>query len=264
MPWIDTHVHLFTKNDSDNTGIPEVFGKNSLNTPELYIETLGANMPDGVVIVDFSKAKDSEHVVNSLDELAQRGIKAAGVIKGNLADARTLQWIKRPDVKAIRLYAKDSMPDVSGQEWKEVFVQVTKDNKHILIFGEGANLTGLIKRIPENVTILVDHLGVPKIDGEDKDFKELLVIAKARGNIYFKGPGYRTSLDVQKVKLIVREIIAAVGSSRVMLGASDAPFAGFGESMNYEKVLGFIGELANDAGDKDKLLYSNAKDLYGF
>jgi predicted TIM-barrel fold metal-dependent hydrolase len=268
MRWIDTHVHLFSKNDSDNSGIPLVSEVNLLNTPDVYFEILGTKKPEGVVVVHFSKAKDSEHVINSLDELKQMNANAVGVIKADLNDARTFNWMQRPDVKGIRLYAKESMPDVSGEKWADAFKKVKKNNQHILVFGEGAYLTGLIKQIPDDITILVDHLGLPKISGEDADFNELLSIAKKRGNVYFKGPGYRTSLDVEIVKPLVRKIVESVGIERLMLGASDAPFAGLSDVMNYEKILKFVANLAygvaNDHLDKDKILYGNAKELYGF
>jgi predicted TIM-barrel fold metal-dependent hydrolase len=267
MRWIDTHVHIFSKNDSDNSGIPLLNETNSLNTSDVYFDVLAAKKPQGVVVVHFSKAKDSEHVINSLDDLKKMSANAAGVIKADLNDDRTFEWMQRPDVKGIRLYAKESMPDVSGEKWAETFKKVEKNNQHILVFGEGAFLTGLIKQIPENITILIDHLGLPKISGADVDFDELLAIAKKRGNIYFKGPGYRTSLDIEVVKPLVRKIVKNVGVDRLILGASDAPFAGFAD-MTFEKVLQFVASLANDVAsndiDKEKILYANAKEIYGF
>jgi predicted TIM-barrel fold metal-dependent hydrolase len=276
MRWIDSHVHLFSDNDSDNSGMPLVFGTDSLNTPDLYLKMLGENHPAGVVIVDFSKSNDSEHVINSLTELKQKNIKAAGVIKANLNDPNTLKWIQNPLVKAIRIYAKESVPDLSGSQWADVFAKIKQNHQHILVFGDGENLLSTLKQIPDDITILIDHLGIQKPNA-DTSFDELLEIAKQRGNVYFKGPGYRTSLDAQKVKPIVRKIIEKIGINRLILGASDAPFAGpapeyegkkFCELINYETVLRFIEELANSVTkndqEKERILYANAKELYGF
>lgn len=280
MPWIDTHVHLFCESD-DNKDIPFLYPTNVLNTADNYLKALNENKPQAVVVVDFSKSKDSQHVISSLDELKQKGIKAAGVIKANLNDERTFQWLQREDVKAIRIYAKDSMPDLSGQKWADIFATLKEKSKHILVFGEGIYLVGTIKQIPEDITILIDHLGSPDIDNKDLPYEELLEIAAVRGNIYFKGPGYRTSLDVEKVKPIVKKIVTKVGIEKLMLGASDAPFAGpvsdpspqyankkFCEVMDYQKVMDFTKKLAEAAStneiDRQKILYNNAKELYGF
>ena len=283
MQWIDTHVHLFSKNDSDNSEIPLLYGRQELNTQKVYFDVLGKKRPEAVVVVDFSKAKSSEHVINSLDELKANNIKAAGVIKADPEDDRTAIWMDREDVKAVRIYTRDSEPDLSGDKWRKIFTKVKENSQHILVFGSGKNLISLVKQIPDDITILVDHLGLPQVSaqGKDLDFAALLKIAANRKNIYFKGPGYRTSMDIQKVKPIIKEIVKDVGIDRLILGASDGPFAGpvleesskyegkkFAEVMDYEKVIAFTAELADyistDKRDREKLLFENAKEVYGF
>ncbi len=282
MRWVDTHVHLFSSH-GDNADMPLVFAKKALNTADLYLEILGEQKPEGIVVVDFSKSKNSEHVVQSLDELKKKGVKAAGVIKADLGEPRTLQWMDRADVRGIRLYAKESVPNLSGDEWEKAFAKVKKNKQHILIFGSGENLIATIKQVPEDIVILADHLGLPDVFSTNGDptFRDLLALAKKRGNLYFKGPGYRTSLDVEKVKPVVKAIVEAVGIDKLILGASDGPFAGpvleptpqydgkkFGEVMDYNKVISFISELAssvaNNGAEKDKILCDNARKLYGF
>lgn len=282
MRWIDTHVHLFSAAD-DNTGIPLVQARQKPNTPDVYFDLLSEQKPEGVVVVDFSMAKHSGHVVHSLDELKKQGIKAAGVIKGDLSNPDTLTWIARDDVKGIRLYARDAVPDTSGAAWDKLFALLRQQKKHILIFGVGVNLVGLVKQLPQDITLLIDHLGMPDIYNANGDeaFDELLRIVKARKNVYFKGPGYRTSLNVAQLKPVLKRIVESVGADHVILGASDGPFAGpvmeptpeyqgkkFAEVMDYSKVLKFINTLAKEAGNDDRdcqrMLYDNAKELYGF
>jgi len=277
MQWIDTHVHLFSDKIGDNTGIPNLKSTGGLNTPAVYYEQLEGNMPHGVVVVDFSKAQTSDHVINSLDELKNMNIYAAGIIKGNMSDERTLAWLKRDDIKGIRLYALAGVPDISGDAYKEAFSYMEQSNKHVLVFGSAENLIALINQIPEGIKVLVDHLGLPCIDKEDEAFAGLLKLAKKRGNVYFKGPGYRTSLDIDKVSPVIKQIVSEVGFNRLILGASDAPFAGpvmekdpkyagksYCDLMDYKKVLEFITELAHDTGEPNIVLYENAKELYGF
>ncbi len=277
LRWIDTHVHLFSDNDNG----PVLLSKKSQNTPDAYFSALGSKAPEIIVIVDYSMAETSENVIASLDTLKEKNVKAFGIIKGNLGDERTKEWLKRPDIKGIRLYARDSVPDISGVKWKEIFEILKQENKHLLIFGSSKNTAELIEKVPNSITILVDHLGMPNIysSGKDIDFIKLLEIARRRGDVYFKGPGYRTSLDITKVKPVVGKIVAMLGADKLLLGASDGPFAGpvldpspeytgktFAEVMDYSKVIKFITELAKSVAGgaySDKLLYGNAKKLYG-
>ncbi len=278
MRWIDTHVHLFSDNDNG----PLLYSSKTQNTTEAYLSSLSGNAPEAIVVVDFSLAETSDHVINSLDILKKKNIKAFGIIKGNLADERTKAWLKRPDVKGIRLYAKDAAPDISGENWREVFKILDHDKKQFLLYGASKFVAQLIEQIPAGITILVDHLGMPNIyaQGKDLEFNALLEIARKRGNVYFKGPGYRTSLDLAKVKPIIGKIIATLGADKLLLGASDGPFVGsvaeplpqyagmkFDECMDYNKVIKFIHQLADSVANgvyADKLLYGNAKKLYDF
>ena len=88
-------------------------------------------------------------------------------------------------------------------------------------------------------------------------------------------------MHVLELILLVRQIVQSVGIERLVLGASDGPFAGpvldpspeyagkkFGEVMDYAKVIQFTEELAsaasNDDAGKQKVLCDNAKEIYGF
>lgn len=278
MRWIDTHVHMFS---ADENG-PLLLAKNSQNTADAYFSCLNDKKPEAVVIVDFSMAETSDHVINSLDSFKEKNVPAFGIIRGNLNDTRTEEWLKRDDVKGIRLYAKDSVPDVSGEKWAGIFRILEKGKKHILVFGSSRNVAELITKIPSNIPVLIDHLGLPNIFSSEKDhdYIRLLETARKRDNVFFKGPGYRTSLDITKVKPVVNKIIANIGADRLILGASDGPFAGavlepapeyagkkFDELMDYTKVIKFVNQLAKSVANgkyADKLLYANAKKLYEF
>lgn len=231
--WIDTHVHLFPESDSEKE-LPRLsFFRNQVNTPSVYKAANGNKPPAAAVVVHFSKAPDSVHVIETLDGAKSTDIPLAGIIKADVTDPRVFDWVLRDDVKGVRVYAKESVPDFSDKAaWDKLWNLVRSQGKHILVFGNAPYLHATIKQLPQDITLVIDHLGLPDVTkgDSDHDFRSLLADMKTRnaqaGAVYYKGPGYRTSLDVKKVQPFVTAIMDALGADRLMLGASDAPFAG--------------------------------------
>ena len=295
LSWIDTHVHLFTPAEStpDKTP-PFVQDGNVLHTTAVYLKALGEQKPAGVVVVDFSKSTSSAHVMNSMPELESAGIPARGIIKAIPGDDQTLEWLKDDRVLGVRLYCKDGVPNLGADKswWDGMFNQLRHGGKHVLAFGSCKYLPGLIAQIPSDITVVIDHLGMPDAfkGASDPAFKKLVLDMASRhknaGKVYFKGPGYRTAMDVRKVQPFVTEILRIFGNRQLMLGASDGPFAGpvldsspqfrdkkFGEVLTYAKVLQFTKylaqhaaeELGRNAGELEKAVFhDNAARLYRF
>lgn len=291
MSWIDTHVHLFPES-YDHTGLPRFGGK--INTPANYCAATKAARPSASIVVHFSKAPDSAHVIGVLDDSkkAKCPFPVLGVIKADVNDPRTFDWIIRPDVKAVRIYAKESMPDFSNKAaWDRLFNLVRSGKKHLVVFGEAPFLRPTLAKLPSDIPVVIDHLGLPDVDkgANGFEFATLLAEMKSRvaagGEVYFKGPGYRSSLDAKKVQPFINAIVSKLGVERLMLGASDGPFAGpvgekdvrfagknFSDIVNYDWVNNFTTHLAEHAAtalgmDKNQtvaaLLHDNAKIFYG-
>lgn len=289
--WIDTHVHLFTE---ATKGDAPALIDGKVNTTEHYLQSFSSNTPAGVVVVDYSKATSSAHVVVTVDELVKRGIAAKGIIRANLADENTWEWLKHPHIAGARMYALAEVPDISANKagYDKLFTTLRANKQHLCLFGKPANLRALIKQIPEDITLLIDHLGMPDaLQGTNQhDYNQLLADCAARnksaGAVYFKGPGYRTSFDVARTAPFVQLILEKLGDTQLMLGASDAPFAGpvmeasapyAGKNntdfMSYAGILPWLEKLVATAATTHKksaemlqmqLLYSNAHKLYGF
>lgn len=292
-PWIDAHVHLFPESDSGKD-LPRLsFARNQVNTPAVYRSANGGNRPSGVVVVHFSKAPDSLHVIETLDGMRGCKMPVAGVIKADVTDPRTFQWILRDDIKAVRVYANTAMPDFSDKvAWNRLWNILRSRKKHILVFGTAPYLRPTIAQLPQDTPLVIDHLGLPDVTkgASDPAFCALLAEMKARNAtaapVYYKGPGYRTALDARQVQPFVNAIAAKLGVNRLLLGASDAPFAGpapeadaryrgkalstlvdFGWIQRYtaqltEGVAASQGLNAQDA--TFRLLCGNAAELYGF
>lgn len=291
--WIDTHVHLFPESDAKKELPRLAFAQNQVNTPSVY-RAVNGNAPSGVVVVHFSKAPDSVHVIETLDGRAPDcKLPMAGVIKADVADPRSFDWVKRPDIAGVRVYAKESVPDFSDKAaWDKLWNLVRSQKKHILVFGSAPHLRPTIAQLPQDIPLVIDHLGLPDITkgASDPEFRALLAEMKARNAtaapVYYKGPGYRSSLDVHKVQPFVNAIATALGVERLMLGASDGPFAGpaleqdvryhgkplstlvdYGWMNRYTQQLaaGAANALGlNEQDVKFRTLYRNAAELYGF
>lgn len=289
--WIDAHVHLFTGKD-DASGLPRLgCARQQVNTPKVYCDALAKAgcRPSGVIVVHFSKAPDSSHVIHTLDEAHAAGCRfpIAGVIHANVEDKRTFTWIQRPDVKAVRIYAKDAAPDFSNiLAWNRLFNLLRAGKKHILIYGGAPYLRPAIAQLPKDIPLVIDHLGMPDPEKgiNDHAFATLLADMKSRNRsgapVYYKGPGYRTSFSLDKTQPFVNAIVAVLGTGRLILGASDAPFAGpalekdvryhnkpLTELVDFSWMHRYVSQLAQGVeGGKhaDALLYANAARLYGF
>lgn len=289
--WIDTHVHLFTE---ATKGEAPALIDGRINSTNHYLKAFEGRAPSGVVVVDYSKAASSAHVMATLEELTRRGIPAKGIIRANLADANTWEWLKHPQVAGARLYALAEVPDVSANRdgYVRLFNELRSRGQHLCLFGKPGNLRALIKQLPEDLTLLIDHLGMPDAaQGPNQhDYAQLLADCASRhksaGAVYFKGPGYRTSFDAARTAPFLQAVIDRLGDSQLMLGASDAPFAGpvmeasapyAGKNnldfIGYATILPWLTSLIERLSDSQKksaemlkmqLLYSNAEKLYGF
>lgn len=273
-PWIDTHVHLFPEPAEGWPTLAE--HSNRPNTPSNYMGILDGSTPQGVVVVHFSKAPDSIHVIGALDALKGK-LPAVGVVKA--ADMAVFDWILRDDVKGVRIYAKESVPEFTDtQRWNRLWNLVRSKGKHILIFGDPEKLRKTIPQLPQDIPLVIDHLGLPDAahGSNDAQWNALLSEMQTRNAtaapVYFKGPGYRSSFRSEEVQPFVNAIIRKLGVERLLLGASDAPFAGMPKGdlfwirdYTYKLAVGAANALNQDEEETvSALLHGNAAKLYGF
>lgn len=280
MKWIDTHVHIFSRNSEAASKGPLLKSRNDLNDADGYLAELESQKPDGVVVVDFSKSENSEHVIEGVQDLKARQIPVAGVIKGDVKYPKTAQWLEQDEIQAIRVYAKEGVPSLDGDAWQNLFSVLRAQNKHVLVFGAYTNIAATVAQIPQDIAVVIDHLGLPSLD-DVEGYEVLLQALKERGNVYLKGPGYRTSLEVEKIIPLVRKAKELLGSEALMLGATDGPFAGpivdpkspekgkpLADFINYQTVQQYTATLAegvsDDQQEQEQLLYGNAKRFYKF
>jgi predicted TIM-barrel fold metal-dependent hydrolase len=292
MPWIDVHCHLFTDATADETTAR--LPGNRLNTASDYLSAFAPeHKPTATVVVDFSKAKSSAHVIASLADLEAADHEARGVIRANIHDDNTLPWLLHPHVAGARLYALEGVPDLSLKDkWNPLFNRLRQRGQHLCLFGKPANLRETLRLLPNDLPVLIDHLGMPDANESTNqaDYAQLLADCVSRmrtaAPVYFKGPGYRTALEAKRVAPFVSLILDKLGETQLLLGASDAPFAGpvmektpryanqpYQQHIGYDSIVSYLETLARIAADfrskseemlLTQWLYSNARQLYGF
>ena len=252
LQFIDAHVHLYTQADltrvaaNSPSGLPSGLPYQLPQPHPLkpYLDELiavGAK-PQAINNVHLSILPDSENVFASFEELKrlqaqepQRygDTRLVGTILADPVYA-TAQRLQHPQVKGIRLVLHDAQPETIAPQayatvdWLQLFGRLRAD-QHLHIYAKDpeTNLR-VLRQMPTGVVTVIDHLGTcyPERGVHDRSFAALLDEARARGNVYFKGPGYRTAIEWQDVVQFAVQIVRVVGAEKLILEASDAPHVG--------------------------------------
>jgi|GEM_PF-2463626 len=293
--WIDTHTHIFSQRCEDETTVFNLPESRKLCNAQTYMDAFGKKAPAGVVVADFSKGRTSEHVICALDDFKHMGVPAKGIIKANPFDTRTTEWLKRPDIAGVRFYALTDVPNLSEHKafWDKTFTDMRRRGQHILAFGGGDNLLQLIAQLPQDITLLIDHLGLPNAEAGECDHAYQLLLARLKARreqggapAFIKGPGYRTSMQIAKVQPFVNKVYDMLGAEALMLGASDTPFLGpvmgyapeytgktYPDFMTTQGSMDFIQALVEGLAEHSgasldeisrKVLHDNAEHVYDF
>ncbi|MFK0092342.1 amidohydrolase family protein [Pseudomonas sp. NPDC090592] len=269
---IDSHVHFYTSADLERVsgGLPY-----QLPAPHPLTEYLDRLIESGVTPVmlnnvHLSILPDSENVFASFSELARLQdqnparygmIKLVGTIKAD-PEYATVERLSHPQIVGVRIVLHDARPDtvVGGQfssaAWLELYARL-RVNQHVHIYAKEAE-TGhrVLQQVPENVRVVIDHLGSCHSErgAEEPAYLKLLAEAKRRGNVWFKGPGYRTDTDPLETAKFVSRIVREVGCDRILLEATDAPHVGMSNSgevykdlFDVAKAYSFVDEVARSA-----------------
>lgn len=275
---IDFHVHLFSSEDlpSNTSGLPYSMPKS--NVVKMYLDRLMALgiKPELINNVHLSILPDSENVFNSFSELDRLkqfdpelygGIVMVGTILACPKYATT-QRLSHPQVKGVRVVLHDAYPDTvlpqsySSDDWLALYARLRTD-QHIHIYAQEPEVNlKVLKQIPESLPVVIDHLGSCRVNKgiADKYYQALLKEAKIRGNVWFKGPGYRTSNSPEAVLPFTSEIIKKVGANRLILESTDAPHVGtdtegvpYDELYDLKSALEFTHSLARLTSNQSNL-----------
>ncbi|WP_068310130.1 amidohydrolase family protein [Polycladidibacter hongkongensis] len=269
---IDAHVHLYTEQDLSRISEALPYALPEPHPLKPYLDQLidMGLRPRLINNVHLSILPDSENVFASfkeLDALQQQNPQRYGAITlvGTLlADPAyaTSKRMNHPQVKGLRIVLHDAKPEeiepalYRSAEWSCMLGRLRED-QHLHIYAQDPRVNYLVlKQLPKDINVILDHLGTcqPELGTTQSPYVELLDEAARRGNVWFKGPGYRTSTDPAMVAMYVRTITEKLGANKLLLEASDAPHVGkdqsgvpFTDHFTAYTALQFVAHVANEA-----------------
>ena len=274
----DNHVHFYTAADLRRVvgGLPY-----QLPAPHpltAYLDSLidSGIQPKLLNNVHLSILPDSENVFASfreLEALQERnparygGVKLVGTIKAD-PDYATYERLQHPQVVGVRIVLHDAKPELvapgtySTPQWSQLFSRLSP-NQHVHIYAkEAETCLRVLSQIPEEIRVIVDHLGSCHGERGPDEVAYCLLLDEAgrRGNVGFKGPGYRTSLSPADVALFALSVVEKVGANHLLLEATDAPHVGtsndgvpFAEALTPIKAFEFVDAVAEIVSAKTHL-----------
>lgn len=245
---VDSHVHFYTEHDLQRVAGLLPYGLPEPHPIKVYLDKLidAGITPSIINNVHLSILPDSQNVFASFDQLhtlqvanPQRygGIQLVGTILAQPAYA-TQERLGHPQVIGARIVLHDVRPEAVAEgsfcdeQWLAFYARLLP-HQHLHIYAKEAqtNLC-VLRQVPDPVPVLIDHLGSCHHErgATEPAYRALLAEAARRGNVGFKGPGYRTSINPEETARFVTRIIRAVGADNLLLEASDAPHVGVGSN----------------------------------
>lgn len=239
----DVHAHFYTKDhlSAHKGALPYALPNPCLLQSHLdQLIALGL-LPYLICNVHLSILPDSSHVFDSLDTLERLkrenpnkygGIHMLGFINA-APEYATEAHLDYKGIKGVRLVLHDTKPEsiveneYKSEQWQNLYQRLIERDQHFLIYATNpATVLKILSCLPDKLKIDIDHLGNCESHVDDPNYTSLLREAKRRNNVYFKGPGYRTSINPHDVLPYMLKIIEIVGYDKLLLGATDAPHVG--------------------------------------
>ncbi|VVN73823.1 hypothetical protein PS833_00597 [Pseudomonas fluorescens] len=274
----DSHVHFYTSQD-----LRRVAGSLPYTLPEphpltAYLDTLidAGITPTLINNVHLSILPDSENVFASFEELKNLqatdplrygDVKLVGTIKAEPAYA-TQARLWHPQVIGARIVLHDARPETvsdtqfSDGQWSALYARLLP-HQHLHIYAKEAETNlRVLRQIPRNVRVIIDHLGTchHERDITEPAYIALLTEARERGNVWFKGPGYRTSVHPEETARFVMQIVCAVGADKILLEATDAPHVGtdnkgvpYSALFNPNNAFSFVDAVAQHVSTETRI-----------
>lgn len=274
----DSHVHFFTSQDLRQVAGSLPYALPAPHSLTAYLDKLidAGITPTLLNNVHLSILPDSENVFASFVELKnlqakspQRyaGVTLVGTIKAD-PEYATHERLSHSQVIGVRIVLHDARPETvsdgqfSDGQWLALYRRL-QPHQHLHIYAkEAATNLRVLRQIPRDVRVVIDHLGTCHVERgvSEPAYIALLAEAKARGNVWFKGPGYRTCVHPEETACFVTQIVNAVGADRIVLEATDAPHVGkdnrgvaYSDRFDSDKVFNFVDAVALQVSQETRI-----------
>lgn len=275
---IDSHVHFYTSQDLCRVAGSLPYRLPAPHPLAAYLDTLidAGIAPTLINNVHLSILPDSENVFASFAQLSdlqaenpQRygGVELVGTIKAEPSYA-TQERLSHPQVIGARIVLHDARPETvsdirfSDEQWSALYDRLLP-RQHLHIYAKEAETNlRVLRQIPRHVRVVIDHLGSCHYERDitEPAYIALLTEAQARGNVLFKGPGYRTSVHPEEAARFVAQIVRTVGADKVLLEATDAPHVGnanqearYSDLFDVYKAFNFVDAVASHVSNDTQI-----------
>lgn len=264
MSWIDSHIHLWTKEVGE---FPLAEGMTTVDldppdfTPEMYLEHATAAGIDRTIIVQTGYHQfDNSYALNAVERMPDR-FRAIGIVDETREDVlEEMEALRARGVGGFRIGA-----EYDGPQWDRLFEAAARTGQAMcpLSLPAGApSIHEMAARHP-NTTVVIDHMTrigerEPITDGHIVQLEQIAELPNAHVKIsrlhaLGDGPPHDDLLPM------IRRVIDAFGPERCMWG-SDSPYQVVKERME-DSIAVVRDKLGLSGGDRDQILRGTAERL---
>jgi predicted TIM-barrel fold metal-dependent hydrolase len=257
---IDTHVHVFAKDQSQFPYHPNAPFRPPPAPIEQYIEQMDKMAIDRAVLVHPEPYQsDHRYLLYCLEKHPER-LKGTCLFDPEAPDSpRALRELvqKQPRIVALRIHAyrPDKVPSILSAPvqtlWQRAGALGLVMQMHI-VPRYARDVEELVK-IYSDIDVLIDHLGRPA-QSDEEEYEYVLRLAQF-DNVYMKLSGVRyiskEPFPHQDAQPLVRQVVETFGSERMLWGGGNPAIV--------ETLLDFLTEA-----ERQKVLGDTAAKLFGF
>ena len=253
---IDTHFHIFRKNDSQSTN-----ARYSVNYDATFEDWRKITKPNaikaGVLIQPSFLGFNNDYLLETIKQ-NPKILKGVAVVRSCTTYAN-LSKLKKEGITGVRLnLAGEQNPVKVIEENRDLIVLLKNLAMHLEINHDNGCLNEILLAIPSGVEIVIDHFGRPqnnqeftmKSSGIKNHVEQLWVKLSAT----YRSP----SIDHQAV---FGYWLKTIGPTHLLWG-SDWPHTQFETQERYENQLAMLHQLTSDDSLLQQILSTNPKALY--
>ena len=253
---IDTHFHIFRKNDSQSTN-----ARYTVNYDATFEDWRKVTKPNaieaGILIQPSFLGFNNDYLLATIKQ-NPKILKGVAVARPNTSSAN-LRKLKDEGITGVRLNLSGEQNPVKVVEENRDLIALLQDlAMHLEINHGNGCLNEILLAIPSGVDIVIDHFGRPQKNQEFTINNN--GIKNHAGRLWVKlSATYRSpAIDHQA---LFDYWLNTIGATHLLWG-SDWPHTQFEEQEHYEKQLSMLNQLTSDSGLLQQILSDNPKALY--